>query len=290
MHRSPRFSFIHLAVAVLAFSANDLRAEGTPFLDGYAGFQYDDNVPGAELSSERFSDFSALFGVSYAYGKELSDTSGYLLRGALEVQRFERFRELSNVSLKTSMDYRWVASNDLLAPWFRGTINAGYTETYDSEIRDGWRVSLESTVGMRLTHIIEAHLGYIYDYRSALHGTTFDLHGHRLQAGVRYDLDSSKVLYLRGYQRHGGATSSGVIGTPEIRIVRRAVEPDPVFGSGANSWRIEGVTRSIEVGADISIDDNNIIDVSAFYARTEGKLDVSWDKYGMFLLYSHSFF
>lgn len=275
---------------LFTFFANDVVAQGSSFLDGYAAIDFDDNVPGAELSSERHSDFSALVGVSYAYGRVLSDTDGYLLRGAFEAQRFDRFRGLSNVTLKTSMDYRWLASNDLLAPWFRATVNVGYTKTHGSKIRDGWRVNAGPTVGMRLTHIIEAQLGYLYDYRVSPTGKTFDLNGHRLHTALRYDLNSATVLYLKGFQRHGQVASSGVIATPEIRRASRAVEADPVFGPGTKSWRLEGVTRTVELGGEITLDAENFINLGAFYSRTDGKFDVSWDKYGLFALYSHSFF
>lgn len=285
-------SYVCYCVAiVLAISTTSVvAAEGTTFLDGYTSLEYDDNVPAAELSDDILSDFIFLAGMSYAYGRELSDTDGLLIRGAVEVRRFHRFNALSNVRLKGSLDYRWHLSNELLAPWFRGAVHAAYTKTHRSKIRDGWRYSLEPTVGKRLTHLIEVHLGYIYDHRNSPYGRTFDLIGHRLHAGVRYDLNSSTVLYVKGFQRHGQAASSGVIGTPDIKALRRAVELDPGLGRGTKSWRVTGVTRSVELGTDIRIDDENIVNLGGYFSVTDGKGSIGWTKYGLFVLYSHSFF
>lgn len=282
--------YIISCLVILAASPSFGATEGTTFLDAYTSLEYDDNLSAAELSDDTHSDFSLLGGLSYAYGRELSDTDGFLIRGAAEVRRFARFHALSSMTLKTSLDYRWHLSNELFAPWFRGAIHAGYTKTHRSEIRDGWRYSLEPTIGMRLTHRIEAHLGYIYDHRNSSQGRSFDLIGHRVHAGLRYDLTSSTVLYVKGFQRHGQSASSGVTGTPDIKALRRVVEADPAFGPGNKSWRVTSVTRSIELGTDLRIDDENIVNIGGFYAITEGKGSIRWNKYGLFVLYSHSFF
>ena len=283
-------SYLFCLLVIVIAPCMAAAAEGTTFLHGYTSVDLDHNVFAAERADDIHSDFIWLGGLSYAYGQELSDTDGYLIRGAAEVRRFAHFNTLSSVTLKTSLDYRWHLSNALLAPWFRAAAHGSYTKTQRSAIRDGWRLSLEPTIGMRLNYRIEAHLGYIYDHRSAPYGRTFDLSGHRVQAEIRYDFNSSTVLYAKAFQRHGQSATSGLIGPPNIDLLRRAVEADPAFGVGARSWRIKSITRSIELGTDIRINDKHIVNLGGFYSVTDGEGGIEWDKSGLFVLYSHTFF
>jgi hypothetical protein len=210
---------------------------------------YESNVSRSRFAGDVVGD--SVTRASIAAGRELyaEADSSIALTGDAAVAEYDRFRGLSNASLRATLAGRSKLGIGLTAPWLELSASAA-REAYRATLRNGNRYAAALTGGRRLSESFDAQLGARYDRRRAdndvpdsnwTSGRAFDLQGRSLFAQANLAVLQSLVASLGLSVRRGDVVSTASE-TPLIWAAANAISPDPAFGDERYAYRLSGAT------------------------------------------------
>jgi hypothetical protein len=221
-------------------------------IDAEAARLYDSNVSHGQLAGDVLGD--SVTRASVAVSRELYAVanSSVSLTGDAAVAEYDRYRSLSNTSLRATLTGRSKLGIGLTAPWLELSVSAA-RDAYRETQRNGDRYAAAFTGGQRFGESFDAQLGARYDRRRADNdvpddpeksGRAFDLQGRSLFAQANLAISQSLVANLGLNLRRGDVVSTAKE-TPLIWASASAISPDLAFGDERYAYRLSGgTTRS----------------------------------------------
>jgi hypothetical protein len=235
------------------------------FADVEAGLLYDDNVPRAELSSDRKGDTA--FQVSGKAGKSFFPIEAGTLSFSANVraQAFARFDDLNSLSPGARASYRHKLGLGASAPWVSLGIGGAW-EKFQGDVRDAATLDLAFEVGSRLRERWDLRAGLRHERRYGETSDVFDQSGSSVSVHAGYEVADWLLLFLGGEYRKGDVVSSSL---PNPRVLEAAAArvSDPAFGAGVVSYRLDARTYTLTAGGNVAFTDRCSLDVS--YERQE---------------------
>jgi opacity protein-like surface antigen len=235
------------------------------FADLETGFHFDDNLPRAELSSDRKSDGALL--LAGRGGKSFHPAEAGILSfsASLRSRAFARFDDLSSLALGGRASYRHKLGLGASAPWFSLAVGGAW-EGFWGDVRDAAIFDASGEAGIRLWERWDLRAGLRHERRFGMHSEVFDQTGTTVSAQVGYDLNEWILLFLGGEFRRGDVVSSA-LPNPRVLEAASARIPDTAFGPGVVAYRLDARTYTAIVGTNLAVTDRCSLDVS--YERQE---------------------
>ena len=192
----------------------------------------------------------------------LSERSGLVVRGLARYTAFDALGDLDDLALGVRAAWRVQPTLGFGAPWYEIAGEANRLVFPDSDLRDGWLVTAEASVGAYLTDRMRVSGGFgidkrngggtadIFDYTQDRFFGTFDL-----RVGVNTAF-YAKVSRIGGDQVFSSGSHSGGSSVwaddPALR--------GPLGLSVANIYRIDATTWAYELGLNVPFGPNRSFD------------------------------
>lgn len=242
-------------------------AETTHF-DLELSASHDNNVSRAENSPDIKSDNVLGLDLTGTRSLMLTPNSGILLNGGIQLAEYAHFNALSYLTASIGAAYRFQPVVGYTAPWIELGSKLDRLLFRDSDIRDGTQLEAHASIGKRFTDRIRMQAGLGWDHRWAHEGQVFELVQRRLFASADYKLSQDIALYGNWSRDFGDQV---VASTPEqaLHDVARAIAADPVF-NGQNAYRISAIANIYGLGASLSINAANTLDIGVQHFQATG--------------------
>jgi len=266
-----------ITVCVLLIPAAPALAGETRFgVD--AEFSHYTNVNRAAVSSEEQSDNAVALEAYAARSLLLTDRSGMVMRGGLRAKEFFDFGDMSSLGFSGRAAYRFQPSPGFTSPWLELAAGLEALSHRDSEIRDGYSLSVSASIGRYLTDRIRIEGGAGYERRNASEGNVYDLSNAKFWGGLDYKLTSSTTFYgsatwLTGEQVFTQSNTAAWYGP---YAYGKASASDPVFapafgGAAPTAYKVDADTTVLELGANIALTGSQALDfgVSWFDSKAD---------------------
>ena len=242
-----------------------------------AGYTYDDNVTRAELARDIEKDNILNVDASATYQLVFNEKSYFSFEGALAVNQYLEFEELSNTRLGISGSY-----NLRLSPGYtavRYFAKVGYEQRlYKSDQREGSATEIELGLIKRLTDLVAMRAGFIIESISA-DEKTFDADNNRLYVDFDFKLAQKNNAYVTLFYVDGDVVSTAV---PTAKIIEASssIVRDDVFLDETPprfAYKLGAKTISFRVGNSYSLSSTQGIDGSVLYydSSADGDNDYS---------------
>jgi hypothetical protein len=158
------------------------------------------------------------------------------------------------------------------APYVGAGLLARY-DAYESDLREGWIFAARLRAGRRWTALqLEGELGW---ERRAAEADAFDQGAWT--AAVRADWPLPWFALHGAYEGRWGDVTSTAFPDPEILAASTARVPDPAFGAGRVSYRLDASAHAIAVGLRRDLPHHTAIDLTYRFERTFADADLTYD-------------
>jgi hypothetical protein len=219
-------------------------------LGAETGALYESNLSNSDRASDVQSDW-AWEGEAHASNglqltRDLRLDFGTDVRGAAwsEYDAFDRI----GAGVSTSLRYRFGLGR--LAPWVLLDERIGY-DHFQQSAQSRWDETAAFRGGISLNERLALEAGYTFENLASA-GDFFDRQGHRLDAGMVFDLTSSLQVRVGYSYRNGGVISYAVPPRPDVFRIATVRMGDPAFGIyplyNAYRFRAETQAASLTVG------------------------------------------
>ncbi len=271
-----------------------------PYYDLSLDLGHEENLLRAEAESDRLEDTTVNLSAAVGYPVLLGEHSGLYLRGAVESSEHQTYGRFDNLRVGGSATWRYKPDLSFTAPWYSLGLKVTDWEYHRSELRDSIIWEVEAMTGKRFTDRISAHLGAAYGER---HATTdqrgliagerlFDMTNRRWFAGLDYQL-GPLTLYGRLTRQTGDVVSSAV-STRKVVLASEEIQFDDAAPIAANGrfrfgYRLNAVTRLLDLGANYALSRSSAIDVAIQYADVDGSGGNDYDNLMIHAAYMHRF-
>jgi len=254
--------------ALLVFCAAPHTARSDWVVATAAALSHDDNVGDARGHADLVSDFSTSGAVSILRLIPVGESYSLVAGGDLSGQLYDSLTGLRNASIDGLLSLRKKWGLGAFAPWAKAGISVGRSD-YEDGYRDAtiYRASLE--LGKRVDERWNLALKYAFERRAATPGPweiygvssdAFSQTGRSFTADAQYSLTDRISFGFGSLLRHGDVVSTTRAAEYHYPLSDfKAVAPDPTFGPGAYTYRLEGTTYGVRLGADYSLSNHSLI-------------------------------
>ena len=231
-----------------------------------AGAVYDDNVTRAKAGPDRVGDHLYSVNVGKAIRQPLSANSQLLWIGNIGGEKFRRFNGLSRASISGEMEYQYRASSEFDEPTF-GAFARLSGDAFESELRDGYRLSAGVSVRQSLTDRINVFAALSHNVRKAS-SQVFSTRDNAIRGNIDYALNDKDILYMGAEYRRGDIVSTGRPSLENVTVAEVFAQDDAYPGGQMFSYRFRGSTSLLTVGYNMGLGPRDSIDFSWRHIRS----------------------
>ena len=231
-----------------------------------AGVTSDDNVTRAKAGPDRLGDHFYSVNVSKTWDFNLSQQSRILLTGMAGGEKFHRYNGLSRVSAGLEGEFQFRRSSEFDEPTL-GAFARFNADGFESDLRDGYRVSMGFNVRQALTDRIGFFGALSRNLRSAS-SSVFDTRDTAVRGNLDYTVNDRSTLYLSGEYRRGDFVSTGRASLENVTIAKQFVQDDAFAGGQMFSYRVDGNTALFTVGYNLTFGNKDSLDFSWRHVRS----------------------
>ncbi|MEZ5639809.1 MAG: putative Ig domain-containing protein [Burkholderiaceae bacterium] len=239
-----------------------------------AGAVYDDNVTRAKAGPDRRGDHAYALNVSKAIAQPLSANSRLLMIGTLGGEKFRRFNGLSRLAATAEAEYQYRASSEFDEPTL-GAFARLSAEGFESELRDGYRLSVGLSYRQPLTDRINVFAALSHNQRHAS-SRVFSTRDNSIRGNIDYTLSDTEIIYLGAEYRKGDIVSTGRASLENVTVADVLVQDDAYPGGQFFSYRFRGSTVLLTAGYNLALGPRDSIDFSWRHIRSTPGLRPSW--------------
>ena len=256
-----------LAIALLACLAGPASAQLRITYRLDTGISSDDNVNRSfDYTHRALADQSAFADLNASMALPLSERIRVILGGVVGGEKFFQFDGLSRVSVGGSATLQFRPSGSFGAPtWSLFARTAA--DSYQSNLRDGYRHSFGLSVRKPITDAIEGSLAAQYNIRDGK-SAVFDNKDWAAKLNLDYNIFGRSTLYLGAEYRNGDAVSSGPISFGILSLAKALVFDDVFTDHNLVAYKLKAETLIATVGYNMPIGQRYALDLSYRYVRT----------------------
>ncbi len=231
-----------------------------------AGAVYDDNVTRAKAGADRVGDHLYSVNVSKSLRQPLSANSQLLWVGTIGGEKFRRYNGLSRASITGEVEYQYRASSEFDEPTF-GAFARLSGDAFESELRDGYRLSAGVSVRQSLTDRINVFAALSHNVRNAS-SEVFSTRDNAIRGNIDYALSDKDILYMGAEYRKGDIVSTGRPSLENATVADVFAQDDAYPGGQLFSYRFRGSTTLLTVGYNMGLGPRDSIDFSWRHIRS----------------------
>jgi opacity protein-like surface antigen len=231
-----------------------------------AGVMRDNNATRAGTGTPRMADTVGLVGVTTSLAHPLTQHSRLWITGVAGAEHFRRFDGLGRVYGSAEVEYQYRASSRFDEPTF-GAFAKFTGEEFDSNMRDGYRISAGVSARQTLTDRISYSAAFSHNVRRAS-DRVFTGSENALRGNLDVLLTNRAALYLGAEYRRGDIVSTGWPMGPGMSPSDVFWWDDAFMSQGLVSYRLRGTTVLLTVGLNYALAPRHSIDFSWRQIRT----------------------
>ena len=231
-----------------------------------AGTVYDDNVTRAKAGPDRVGDHLYSLNVGKAIRQPISANSQVLWIGNIGGEKFRRYNGLSRASITGEVEYQYRASSEFDEPTF-GAFARLSGDAFESELRDGYRLSAGVSVRQSLTDRINVFAALSHNLRNAS-SQVFSTRDNAIRGNIDYALNDKDILYMGAEYRRGDIVSTGRASLEAVTVADVFAQDDAYPGGQLFSYRFRGSTTMLTVGYNLGLGPRDSIDFSWRHIRS----------------------
>jgi len=231
-----------------------------------AGAVYDDNVTRAKAGPNRVGDHLYSVNVGKTVRQPMSANSQLLWIGNIGGEKFRRYNGLSRASISGEVEYQYRASSEFGEPTF-GAFARLTGEAFESELRDGYRMSAGVSVRQSLTDRINVFAALSHNVRNAS-SQVFSSRDNAIRGNIDYALSDKDILYMGAEYRRGDIVSTGRASLEAVTVADIFAQDDAYPGGQMFSYRFKGSTSLLTVGYNMGLGPRDSIDFSWRHIRS----------------------
>lgn len=231
------------------------------------GVSSDDNVNRSfDYTHRALADQSAFADLNASMALPLSERVRLILGGVAGGEKFFEFDGLSRVTVGGNASLQFRPSGSFGAPtWTLFARTAA--DSYQSNLRDGYRHAFGLSVRKPLTDAIEASLAAQYNIRDGK-SAVFDDQDWAAKLNLDYNIFRRNTLYLGAEYRNGDAVSSGPISFGVLSLAKALVFDDVFTDQNLVAYKVKAETLIATIGYNMPIGQRYSLDLSYRYVRT----------------------
>ncbi len=231
-----------------------------------AGVMRDNNATRSASGTPRMGDTVNFVGLTTSMARPLTPHSRLWFTGAAGMEHYRRFDGLSRLHASAEVEYQYRASSRFDEPTF-GAFVKFTAEEFDSDMRDGYRVSAGVSARQTLNDRISYTLALSHNTRRAS-DRVFSGSENALRGNVDVLLTNRAVLYLGAEYRRGDIVSTGWPAGPGMSPSDVFWWDDAFMAQGLVSYRLRGSSVLLTVGLNYALAPRQSIDISWRQIRT----------------------
>jgi uncharacterized protein with beta-barrel porin domain len=225
-----------------------------------AAYVHDDNVTRAKDGADKLFDSAYSVNLGKTLEFPLSEHSRLLLGGTVGGERFQNFNGLSRLVATLEGEYQYRASSEFDAPTL-GLFGRLSAEAYQSDLRDGYRYSVGTSIRQPLTDRINLFAALARNQRVG-QSEVFNTVDHSLRMNLDYALNTRTTIYLGAEYRRGDVISTGRASLENVTIAKVMAQDDAFPGGQFFSYRLDGDTLLTTMGFNIGFGPRDSLDFS----------------------------
>lgn len=233
-----------------------------------ADYTWDDNVPRAP-AGEELSDSLASLSLNASLPFEITSRSRLLLNGTLGGDAFFRYTGLNNVFGEVRAELQARGSGGYL-PAIWGIFLRARGESYNSELRDGYRFSAGVSVRKPLTDRVFLFGAASYNQGDA-RSEVFDTQELSLRGNLDYSWSPRHTLYLGLEYKDGHSVSTAPLELALLDIAQVVVQDDVFTNPQRFDYRFQARTGILNLGYNFAIGQRQALDISYRIAYSQPK-------------------
>jgi hypothetical protein len=254
------------------------------YLDGAAGYTFDDNLPNALKEQDRESDDALSASLRAGFNQQLLPDTSLTLALVAEQVLYLRYSGLTNFGAGGQARLRHKFGLGADAPWAALSAQVVH-RNYHYDYRDGWQSDAGLTLGKRLSDRWSVQGSVRYDRYEADHlqatirhgysTAAYDVSGWTFGARASFALTESDLLSV-GYAWRNGTVTAVTPRDPEVLEYSSALARDPVFGTTPPrvAYRIDGKTDIVSLGWSHTLSARCALTLSYLYRKTQAPEDL----------------
>jgi uncharacterized protein YhjY with autotransporter beta-barrel domain len=231
-----------------------------------AGAVYDDNVTRAKSGADKLGDHLYSVNIGKLMRQPLSANSQLVWSGNIGGEKFRRYNGLSRMSLSGEVEYQYRASSEFDEPTY-GVFARLTGDAFESELRDGYRLSTGVSLRQPLTDRINVFAAISHDVRNAS-SKVFSTRENAIRGNIDYALNDKDMLYMGAEYRRGDIVSTGRPSLENLTVADVLVQDDAYPGGQFFSYRFRGTTQMLTVGYNMGLGPRDSIDLSWRHIRS----------------------
>ena len=230
------------------------------------GVMRDNNATRAGFGPARIGDTASFFSVNTSLAHPLTAHTRLWATATAGAEKYRRFDGLSRVHGSGELEYQYRASSDFDAPTF-GAFVKFTGEEFDSDMRDGYRVSAGLSVRQSLNDRLSYSASVSHNARRAT-DKVFSGSENMVRGNVDLQLSDQALVYFGADYRRGDIVATGWPdgGTPNVSSV--FWWDDAFAAEGMVSYRLRGSSVQLTLGLNYAIAPRHSIDFSLRHIRT----------------------
>ena len=275
-----------LAAALLAGVGSSSAIAADDFRYGLdAEIAHDANVSRGLAEADTVADRVVTAEGSATRSLLLGPQSGLLFRASARYSRYLDLSDLSHLGLAGRIAWRTQRDRSFGSPWYELAVDGLYLRHADSELRDGFQLSLSGSVGSYLTDRVRVAGGVALDKRSGGGVGLYDLSGNRLWATLDYRLRLRDIVYARLTRSAGEQVFTAISAASQALLLQSGytiLAADPALAKGfggvaTTAYRVEATSWNYELGYNLPLSKTRTLDFSLGYF--EAKTDLGAYQY-----------
>ncbi|HEY5762648.1 MAG TPA: hypothetical protein VIS73_05540 [Rhodocyclaceae bacterium] len=266
-------AFLAALLPAVAIAAGDFRYG----ID--SDLAHDSNVSRGLADADTVADRIVTIEGSATRSVLLGPESGLLLRAAARYARYLDLTDLSHFGLAGRAAWRTQRDRSFGSPWYEVAVDGLYLRHADSELRDGFQLSLSGSIGSHLTDRVRVAGGVAFDKRSGGGLGLYDLTGNRLWATLDYRVGLRDVAYARLTRSAGEQVFTAISAASQALLLQSGYTilaadtalADGFGGVATTAYRADATSWNYELGYNLPISRTRTLDFSFgyFVAKTD---------------------
>lgn len=230
------------------------------------GVMRDNNATRAGFGPARIGDTMSFVGVSTSLAHPLTAHSRLWMTGTAGAEKYRRFDGLSRVHGSAELEYQYRGSSHFDEPTYGAFVKLT-GEEYDSDMRDGYRLSAGLSVRQSLNDRLSYSASVAHNARRAT-DKVFSGSENMVRGNLDVLLTDRALLYFGADYRRGDIVATGWPdgGTPNVSNV--FWWDDAFAAEGMVSYRLRGSSVQLTLGLNYAIAPRHSIDFSLRQIRT----------------------
>jgi len=259
--------------------------------------RHDDNTNNAQMRQDFASTTSLHAGISATGHFPLEDGNSLSLTGETELESFDRYSGLNNLSLGATLAFRKKWGLGPYAPRTGLSLSSAHLN-YSNNIRNGWRHQIAIQGGERFSERWNVRAEYMYERRTAntqapdqpgISGDVFSQKSKTMTLNTEYAKDEN-IFLTGGILLRRGDVVATASETANLIASSDAIAEDPVFG-GAHfyAYRLQGTTRGLDLGVNFVLTSSSLLRASISRQITHAAGDNNYAKTMQMVSWNYNF-